>query len=189
MSSTLGRAADFETQDSDERISGSETVLNLVEDNDSFNVATAGEPSIEPTFETRYWCRSIPESLLNEWSDACRPDLPPPDSTLILPPKNPFVPENLALKPLPPDDSHHPLVNCSLKICITVGKKKVSSCAYFNVSVLSTLWILSPVTTTARNRRGFPALVPSITRQRIKSCCRTRMRMKSGISLTRRFRS
>jgi secreted Zn-dependent insulinase-like peptidase len=35
------------------------------------------------------------------WAEACLPELPPPDSTLSLPPKNPFVPQNLALKALP----------------------------------------------------------------------------------------
>jgi len=121
MSSTLGRAADYETAESEAVVSE-----KIVDDDETFDPAKAGSPNVEPMFGAHYWCRSIPETLLKEWTEACRPALPPLDSSLSLPPKNPFVPENLALKALPPDDSHHPLVHCSLKICIMVGRKKVS---------------------------------------------------------------
>ena len=43
---------------------------------------------------------------------------------LDLPPRNPYIPTQFELKPLPTDDAAHPLLNCSLKVCITVGKKK-----------------------------------------------------------------
>lgn len=124
MSSTLGRAADYDAPETENELTnGAETPCS--EDGETFDPTKAGIPNLEPMFGARYWCRSIPESLMDEWTKASLPDVPPPDSNLSLPPKNPFVPENLALKPLPPGDSHHPLVHCSLKICIAVGKKKV----------------------------------------------------------------
>lgn len=126
MSSTFGRASDYDTFENDEQVPGSSSAVASSEDDGTFNPQTAGTPCFEPVFGARYWCRSIPDSFIDEWTEACQPELPPADSTLCLPPRNPFVPENLALKALPPDDSHHPLLHCSLKICITVGKKKVS---------------------------------------------------------------
>lgn len=125
MSSTFGRAADFET-DPD---GASEPVVMTAESNgdsgDEFDVGTAGPPDVEPMFGTRYWRRVVPDSMLRAWTAASSPNLPPHDSLLRLPPKNPFVPESFALKPLPPDDGDHPLVHSSLKLCVTVGKKKV----------------------------------------------------------------
>ncbi len=124
LSSTFGRAADYEAPENNS-ISTDDTERTILEDGAAFEPAAAGPPRVEPMFGARYWSRSIPQCLLSEWADACDPQLPPPDSMLDLPPKNPFVPEKLALKALPPDDSHHPLVHCSLKLCITIGKKKV----------------------------------------------------------------
>lgn len=121
MSSTFGRAADYEAEN--ESISTNDKVISDLEDDETFDPATAGLPSVEPMFGPRYWSRCIPQILLDKWTQS----LPPPDSKLSLPPKNPFVPENLSLKALPPDDSHHPLVHCSLKLCITIGKKKVKN--------------------------------------------------------------
>lgn len=123
MSSTFGRAADYEAEN--ESITTNGEVISDLEDDETFDPATAGSPSVEPMFGPRYWSRCIPQMLLDKWTQACDPQMPPPDSMLSLPPKNPFVPENLSLKALPPDDSHHPLVHCSLKLCITIGKKKV----------------------------------------------------------------
>lgn len=126
MSSTFGRAADYETSENDEVVLDGAASEVCGEDEEEFDPSNAGTPSLEPMFGARYWCRGISESLMKEWAEACQPESKP--SGLSLPPRNPFVPENLALKPLPLDDSHHPLVHCSLKICITVGKKKVSVC-------------------------------------------------------------
>ncbi|KAI2493159.1 metalloendopeptidase [Fragilaria crotonensis] len=75
-------------------------------------------------FGTRYWVEDIANETLEQWSNAATPQLPPSESMLALPPKNPFVPEKLALKLLPEDDSDHPLLNSSLKLCISVGKRK-----------------------------------------------------------------
>ena len=127
MSSTFGRASDYDTSENDdgEEVPDSAAVSYL-EDVGTFDPAAAGTPNLEPMFGARYWCRSIPEGFMNEWVQACQPQLPPPDSIMSLPPRNPFVPANLALKALPPDDGHHPLIHCSLKICATIGKKKVS---------------------------------------------------------------
>lgn len=152
MSSVFGRASDYETNEGDGAVLDSSEESCILEDDEAFDPSTAGTPSREPMFGTRYWCRAIPDSLLTEWTEAGQPDLPPQDSALSLPPKNPFVPENLDLKALPSDDSHHPLVHCSLKICISVGKKKVSDKACWTVAPSRQLIHLSPFL----NRRGFP---------------------------------
>jgi hypothetical protein len=129
MSSTFGRAADYEAEN--DSINTNDNVISDLEDDDDddnkeFDPTTAGSPMVEPMFGPRYWSRCIPQLLLDEWTQIGDPQLPPPDSMLSLPPKNPFVPQDLSLKALPPNDSHHPLVHCSLKLCITIGKKKVN---------------------------------------------------------------
>ena len=126
ISSTFGRAADYETSENGEAVLDGTASELCAEDDEDFDPSSAGVPSQEPMFGAHYWYSKISEKLMNEWEAACQPESNP--AALSLPPRNPFVPENLALKPLPPDDSHHPLVHCSLKICTTVGKKKVSGC-------------------------------------------------------------
>lgn len=121
MSSIYGRAADF---DADEEGADPVETPDKVEENDEFNVKTAGPPEVEPYFGTRYWRRSIVENTLCDWESRSVPQLPPPESLLSLPPKNPYVPESYSLKALPADDGDHPLVHSSLKLCVTVGKKK-----------------------------------------------------------------
>ena len=82
------------------------------------------EIQVEPYFGTNYWCQSVDKETMNQWIQAWEPQLPCVD--IHLPPKNPFIPKQFALKALPPNDTHHPLLNCSLKLCISVGKKKVT---------------------------------------------------------------
>eukprot|EP00934_Nitzschia_sp_Nitz4_P008589 Nitzschia sp. Nitz4//scaffold226_size53432//33390//40437//NITZ4_006704-RA/size53432-augustus-gene-0.57-mRNA-1//1//CDS//3329542760//8579//frame0 len=81
-------------------------------------------PEQEPVFGTFYWTDSIPETQLEEWASLVEPQLPPPESMLSLPPQNTFIPTAFALKPLPPADSDHPLLNCCIKLQIPVGKRK-----------------------------------------------------------------
>ena len=130
ISSSFGRAADFEEYNS------AYSERKAQEHNDGlavdFSPDQAGPPLVEPHFGTQYWSHRIPSYLIDEWSKAAEPKLPPSDCMLSLPPVNPFVPKNYALKALPPDDGHHPLLFCSLKLCITVGKKKVGSILYWD---------------------------------------------------------
>ena len=77
-------------------------------------------------FGTYYWAQDIDPAIIQTWSDLSSPEMPPADSMLSLPPKNPFVPTKFDIKPTPPDDCNHPLLNCSLKLCIIIGKQKVS---------------------------------------------------------------
>jgi secreted Zn-dependent insulinase-like peptidase len=93
--------------------------------NGSFDPIQLGEPLEEPMFGTHYWCHDIPDDTLEKWDQAAKPHLPPPTSLLNLPPKNPYIPVNLGLKSLPADDGDHPLLNSSLKLCVSVGKQKV----------------------------------------------------------------
>ena len=46
-----------------------------------------------------------------------------------LPPQNTYIPTKFDLRPA--DDAQHPLLNCCLKVCVTVGKKKI----YFPAAV------------------------------------------------------
>jgi hypothetical protein len=132
ISSSFGRAADFE--DDVNSNGGNNQNQPQGEDQDevaiNFSPAKGGRPLVEPIFGTQYWSHRVPLKMIEKWSAAAEPQLPPPESTISLPPVNPFIPKKFALKALPPDDGHHPLLFCSLKLCITVGKKKVS---YFSV--------------------------------------------------------
>ena len=52
------------------------------------------------------------------------PQLPSSDELLIhLPPQNTYIPTMFDLRPS--DDAEHPLLNCSVKVCVTVGKMKL----------------------------------------------------------------
>ena len=128
LSSSFGRAADFEEDMNHENSSKNEVQLSQEEEDKvaiDFSPTTAGRPMIEPIFGTQYWSHRIPSNLIEEWTKAAEPQLPPPECAISLPPVNPFTPKKFALKALPHDDSHHPLLFCSLKLCISVGKKKV----------------------------------------------------------------
>jgi len=137
MSSTFGRSADFE--DHVTRLNdGSENYpMNSSQgDATAFHPETAGDPLVEPIFGTRYWSHEIPTELISGWMEARQPQLPPDETNVSLPPINPFVPKNFDLKELPSDDSHHPLLFCSLMICVSVGKKKVSFVQSFHGAIV-----------------------------------------------------
>ena len=123
-SSTFGRAADYEQDVHNEEKMTTESVDEGTVAVD-FTVANAGKPFVEPIFGTQYWSHCIPKHIMIDWNEASMPQLPPNESFIDLPPVNPFIPKAFDLKPLPADDSHHPLLFCSLKLCISVGKKKV----------------------------------------------------------------
>ena len=95
----------------------------------NFSVASGVKPQTEPMFGTTFWCHAIDSSLLEEWTKLSSPSIPPCSSNLNLPPVNPYIPTAFDIKPLPSDDTHHPLLHCSFKMCIVIGKKKVSFCA------------------------------------------------------------
>ena len=75
-------------------------------------------------FGTKFWVVSISNDVIQLWIDAAKPQLPRPDLALCLPPKNPYISSNFDLKPLPADDGAHPLLNCSVKVQVTVGRQK-----------------------------------------------------------------
>ena len=120
LSSTFGRASEFLD---DGEIKEGEEEEEIMEQG-KFLVEAAGPPKMEPMFGGRYWCRTLQASTIDQWTQSFAPKMPPTGSMLALPPKNPFVPENLVLKGLPPEDSSHPLLYASLMICIAVGKRK-----------------------------------------------------------------
>lgn len=117
MSSRFGRVSDF-----DETL---EACHDVLPPGVEFDREKAGPPKKDPWFGTYYWIQDISPALIQEWNDLVAPQMPPKDSGLNLPPKNPFVPSKFDLKPTPPEDTHHPLLNCSLKLGIVVGKQKV----------------------------------------------------------------
>lgn len=121
MASTIfGRSLDFENAE----LNTSEELVVVPASVALLDPAAAGPPQQEPIFGTHYWCQDLSAERLQEWSDLAKPVLPPHDSKLALPHINPFIPSRFSLKPLPPADCDHPLLNCSLKLQITVGKKK-----------------------------------------------------------------
>jgi hypothetical protein len=123
-STTFGRSADYET------IEPSKETEPLPPSEEVFDPAKAGAPppQQEPVFGTRYWCQHISDLHLQQWSDLVKPQLPPTESMLSLPQQNQFIPTKFSLKTLPPADCDHPLLNCSIKLQITVGKRKVRFC-------------------------------------------------------------
>jgi nardilysin len=116
MSSHFGRQSDF----------GGHEEIGQENNLTCHDPKISGRPAMEPMFETYFWVEDIPEDTIAEWSKVAEPRMPHLDSMLSLPPINPFVPQNLELKKLPDHDSDHPLLNASLKLCIGVGKQKVS---------------------------------------------------------------
>ena len=136
LSSTVfGRAGDFTQSSELERPTASAPTLNyysrfdfdqncLPASNGTFDPAKAGIPNVEPIFGTPFWCQLLDSALLEGWKRCSEPQLPPPDSMLSLPQQNEFIPTDFSLKPLPQADCDHPLLNCSLKLQIPVGKRK-----------------------------------------------------------------
>lgn len=124
MSSTFGRASDFGEHETSLDKNADHIMNSTVGDAMNFCVETAGDPLIEPIFGTRYWSHKLPVDVLIEWEKAREPTLPPKETCLSLPPMNPFIPKKFSLKDLPDDDGHHPLLYCSLKICVSIGKAK-----------------------------------------------------------------
>ena len=120
MSSTFGRPSDFENVDST-------ATGKVLKPSIRFNPDEAGPPNTEDWFGTFYWIEDLDHEMVKAWSELACPQTPSPDSMLRLPDKNPFVPTSFEIKPTPPDDTYHPLLNCSLKLCISVGKNKVCS--------------------------------------------------------------
>eukprot|EP00957_Ditylum_brightwellii_P051690 3919396-Ditylum_brightwellii.AAC.1 len=137
-SSTFGRASDFDEHVTNvdhgnananangDGIDKSENHSMNSKGGDAVNFVldTAGEPYTEPIFGMKYWSHPIPDAVTTQWMKAREPKLPPPSSNITLPPVNPFVPRRFDLKELPKEDSHHPLLFCSLKICVLIGKRK-----------------------------------------------------------------
>lgn len=124
MSATFGRASDFDdsmSESDDGHGMGCHSGDALM-----FSKEKLDAPFTVPEFGAKYWCHMISPELLKRWEEAASPTSSSEELELNLPAMNPFVPTEFGLKPLPPDDSHHPLLHCSLKLCISVGKKKVS---------------------------------------------------------------
>jgi hypothetical protein len=127
MSSSFGRAADFiDKECSISSIAEEQSPLGM-ETSLVFNIKTG---QVEPYFSTQYWCESIPDDVTAVWAEAALPSLPPSTSQLHLPQPNPFIPCDFHLKSLPLDDSHHPLLHCSIKVCLPCGKSKV--CEFYS---------------------------------------------------------
>lgn len=139
LSSTLlGRSADYEAIDP-------ATFGEPMTPSDDLFDPTKGSPTPcqEPVFGTFYWYQALSDDLINSWGELSEPQLPPADSMLALPPRNHFVPENLSIRPLPASDCDHPLLNCSIKLQISVGKRKVGLFLAEVLLIMSTL--LTPV--------------------------------------------
>ena len=139
MSSVFGRDTDVaaEEDDGDESDADEEKKADDDEDGaipmdlaeeeedgeiDMVDTSAFGPPQTEPWFGTKFWSEPIGIVVLKEWKDASEPH--PPTESIHLPPKNGYIPTEFDLKPLPADDASHPLLNCSVKVCVASGKKK-----------------------------------------------------------------
>ena len=132
MSSLFGRDSDYDAEqltEEEKKDDGDMAQPIDVEDDDEhlvlFDKEKAGPALIEPRFGTKFWVEAIGKDTIQQWTDSATPKLPSPKfPTIALPPKNKYIPTKFDLKPLPEDDADHPLLNCSVKVCISVGKKK-----------------------------------------------------------------
>ncbi|KAL7498190.1 hypothetical protein ACHAWT_006084 [Skeletonema menzelii] len=132
MSSLFGRDADFKDgvgrllSNSEEKKAEDNDEMTVEKDCKAtvFDIKKAGAPTIEPRFETKFWVEAISSSTMKQWEEDSMPQLPNSELALKLPPINSYIPTKFELKPLPADDSSHPLLNCSVKVCIGNGKKK-----------------------------------------------------------------
>jgi nardilysin len=127
-STRFGRSSEYEENESSKHVEYYNSFLPdeccLPASDELFDPKTAGPPHIEPIFGTPFWVQSVSTQQISVWNDCARPQLPPKESMLALPQPNAFVPTNFELKPLPPDDCDHPLLHCSIKLQITVGRRK-----------------------------------------------------------------
>ena len=142
MSSTFGQSADFGDHKTcllDDK-NGMSPLNSRKGEAAFFHKETAGEPLVEPIFGTRYWSHIIPDEILEGWKKVLAPQMPPSGTNISLPPTNPFIPNNFEVKELPDEDYHHPLLFCSLKICVHIGKKKVRMTFHFFIHVSSILF-------------------------------------------------
>jgi len=134
-SSLFGRSSDYEEIDTTHSQSIPTNLVDYYKNFDPdksslppsdnfFHPTKVGPPHIEPIFGTPFWCQRFNESLLETWTNCAEPQLPPSSSMLSLPQRNEFVPTDFSLKALPQADCDHPLLNCSIKLQIPVGKRK-----------------------------------------------------------------
>lgn len=87
-----------------------------------------GPSQIEPMFGTQFWSHPIPNIFTNNWVELVKPQLPSfhLQSSLSLPPRNPFIPECYDIKSISLNSEiTHPLVNISITICSLIGKEKI----------------------------------------------------------------
>ncbi|KAL7549631.1 hypothetical protein ACHAWF_012904 [Thalassiosira exigua] len=138
MSSLFGRDGDFDSEGAGEEEKKEESETDApaehistdlgspCEDNTQpslFDMERAGPPSIEPRFGSKFWVEDISEDVIQRWTSAADSHLSVPSELKIgLPPKNDFIPKRFDVKPS--DDAEHPLLNCSVKVCVSVGKTK-----------------------------------------------------------------
>ena len=114
MSSFFGRDGDAEPTNESNNAANPE----FCDIQQSFNMAEAGVPMIEPRFGTKFYVEPISDNILQRWRDAAEPQLPSTDLLLNLPPQNPFIPSNMDLKPLP-GELLPPSNNFIMTLCIT----------------------------------------------------------------------
>ncbi|KAL9186105.1 hypothetical protein ACHAXT_005343 [Thalassiosira profunda] len=133
MSSLFGRDSDEECSPGDQEEKKEETEddgtaqpmdVDGEDEPPLFDRVKAGLPSIEPRFDTKFWEEKISNDVVQLWNDAADGNSSFSVASLHLPPKNPFIPSAFELKPLPADDSDHPLLSCSVKVCVATGKTK-----------------------------------------------------------------
>ena len=129
MSSLFGQDADYSDDSTGQEEKKADTVDFDGTNTDCteshiFDKVNAGPASIEPRFGTKYWEEKISDDLIQCWKAAAMPQLPSSDELLIhLPPQNTYIPTMFDLRPA--DYAEHPLLNCSVKVCVTVGKMKL----------------------------------------------------------------
>ena len=145
-----------------------------------FNLDEIGPPQIEPMFGTKFWCNKIHASIIDEWRSYATETLPPDSSSLALPQKNPYVPKRFSTKPLPKDDAHHPMLQCSVKICTTIGKSKVRTMNYVFVSYVRKSFLFLCLTFIL-SRFGFLRQRQNTTVSQKHYFLYTKMKKKFGI--------
>ena len=102
ISSLFGKATDFEDGDTPLTLGHTAHVRTS-----EISSLCSDIPCIEPNFGTRYWSHPISPNVLEKWSRAAEPQLPPTSSSIKMPPINPYVPRRFDLKLSADDNTQH----------------------------------------------------------------------------------
>ena len=139
LSSKFGQAKDYDASSSSSNGGGVASEALLCDFASKLpSYLKVEDQEVEPAFGSRYWSCELSPSTVSKLKS------PPSMPSLHLPAKNPFVPSDFSMKPFPPSDSLHPLLNSSCKMCDSESKTKAFfPCSIVKFSALTSSFLFS----------------------------------------------